>query len=136
MAAFSVGDVAFDMKPDGTPVSAIDVSVENRLRAVLEERRPGDGFLGEETGSAGSEQRRWIIDPIDGTAYFVRGRRFWGTQIALEVDGEVVLGVTTSPAVRTRWWGVPGAGAFRKAADETYPTALQVSQAEQIRGAR
>jgi histidinol-phosphatase len=83
------------------------------LRARIEAERPGDGVVGEEYGeTAGSGDRRWILDPIDGTKSFVRGIPAWGTLIALERDGEIVIGVASAPALHRRWWAARGAGAF------------------------
>lgn len=58
--------------------------------------------------------RRWIVDGIDGTRFFVRGDVTWGTMIALERDGDIVLGVISSPAQDRRWWAVRGEGAYSR----------------------
>ncbi len=69
--------------------------------------------LGEEYGgSRGDGARRWIIDPIDGTKSYVRGMPTWSTLIALELDGAIVAGVVTMPALGRRWWACRGGGAF------------------------
>ena len=54
----------------------------------------------------------WVIDPIDGTKSYVRGVPVWATLLALEVDGEVVVGVVSAPALGRRWWAARGSGAF------------------------
>jgi histidinol-phosphatase len=83
--------------------------------------RPGDAVLGEEqgqlAGAAGdsaveSGNRRWILDPIDGTKNFVRGVPVWATLLALETAGEIVVGVVSAPALGRRWWASRGGGAF------------------------
>jgi histidinol-phosphatase len=136
MAAFTGEAIAFEDKDDGTPVTAHDRLVEEKLRAVLAARRPADGFLGEETGaSSATENRRWILDPIDGTVSFARGGRNWATQIALEVDGELVLGVTSAPVVDARWWGAAGVGAFRRTTHDAGPQPLAVGTAADLAGA-
>jgi len=108
--------VATQLKPDGSPVSEADVEIERRLRQLICERHPGDGVLGEELGETGSRERRWVLDPIDGTSNFVAGRPLWGTHVALEVEGEIVVGVITRPVLGASWWASRGAGAFRGAA--------------------
>ena len=115
MAAFSQ-PATFMTKEDGTPVTETDRAVEVTLRDSLRLSRPLDGFLGEETGLAHGGGRCWIVDPIDGTRSFVAGGRAWATQIALEEKGRVVLGVTSAPALGSRWWGAMSVGAFRSAA--------------------
>lgn len=129
MAAFTGHALEFEEKSDGTPVTETDRHVEERLRAAIAEQRPGDGFLGEETGARDmpSGGRRWIVDPVDGTASFIRGGRSWGTQIALEHDGELVVGVTSAPVLRARWWGADGIGVFQRTRDDPEPRQLRVS---------
>lgn len=127
MAAYTGEALAFEDKADGSPVTVHDRLVEEKLRAMLADRRPGDAVLGEELGVAGVGDRRWIIDPIDGTRSFMRGGRNWATQIALEVDGELVLGVTSSPVVDARWWAAMGVGAFRRTTDAPSARPMQVA---------
>jgi histidinol-phosphatase len=67
--------------------------------------------LGEEEGGGGGATR-WVIDPIDGTRNFVRGVPIWATLIALEREGESVVGVVSAPALGRRWWAVRAGGAF------------------------
>jgi histidinol-phosphatase len=99
-------------KPDGTRVSQTDVDIERQLIELLVQQRPDDTILGEELGSRGDSKRRWILDPIDGTEHFLAGRTDWGTHVALEQGGEVVVGVITRPALRSRWWATRGGGAY------------------------
>ena len=108
--------VVTQRKPDGSPVSEADVAVERRLRQLISEQRPADGVQGEELGETGSRERRWVLDPIDGTSNFVARRPLWGTHIALEIEGEIVVGVITRPVLGASWWASRGAGAFRGAA--------------------
>jgi histidinol-phosphatase len=113
LARFRADDLVVETKPDLTPVSEADRAAEQALRARIEAERPGDGIVGEEFGeTTGGTNRRWILDPIDGTINFVRGIPNWGTLIALEDDGEVVAGVASAPALHRRWWAARGTGAF------------------------
>ncbi|MFL5861258.1 MAG: inositol monophosphatase family protein [Solirubrobacteraceae bacterium] len=125
---FRAADLIVETKPDLTPVSEADRAVEQALRTRLAGERPDDRVVGEEYGASGEEYgasggiaghsgRRWIVDPIDGTKGYVRGMPVWGTLLALEDGGEVVLGVVSAPALRRRWWAARGAGAFT--CDET-----------------
>src|SRR3954449_3921912 len=112
MSRFKALDLHVMSKPDLTPVTDADEAVEESIRRTLSRVRSRDAVTGEEQGSTGHSQRRWIIDPIDGTKNFVRGVPVWATLIALAVDGEVVLGVVSAPALQRRWWASEGAGAW------------------------
>jgi histidinol-phosphatase len=112
---FRAVDLDVQTKPDRTPVTEADLAVERAIRDRLAAARPADGILGEEFGSDGDTTRQWIIDPIDGTANFLRGVPVWGTLIALAVDGVPVVGVASSPAMGRRWWAARGMGAWTSA---------------------
>jgi histidinol-phosphatase len=103
-------------KPDLTPVSDADTAVEKALRATLARTRPRDGVFGEEFGAtdapAGPGQRRWVIDPIDGTKNYIRGVPIWATLIALMDGDRTVVGLVSAPALGRRWWAAIGHGAF------------------------
>lgn len=131
--AFTGAAVAHDLKPDGSPVSVTDVAVEQRISEIVAAERPGDGVLGEEVGQSGPTARRWIVDGIDGTVLFVAGVPGWATQIALEVDGEPAVGVTTSGGDGRRWWASRGAGAWH-ARRGGRPERLAVSARTQLAG--
>jgi len=73
--------------------------------------------------------RQWIVDPIDGTANFLRGVPVWATLISLVVDGVPVLGVVSAPALGRRWWASTGGGAF---ASEHGTTPLRVSGVREL----
>ncbi|HEY2644262.1 MAG TPA: inositol monophosphatase family protein [Galbitalea sp.] len=119
-------DLVVTTKPDRTPVTDADQAVERLIRERIEAARPLDSILGEEYGGDRSEGRQWIIDPIDGTANFMRGVPIWGTLIALAVDGVPVVGVVSSPALGKRWWAAKGHGAWGAATAAT-PRRLAVS---------
>lgn len=111
-ARFRARDLRVSTKPDRTHVTDADRAVERELRDLIAAERPDDGILGEEYGTHGDTHRQWIIDPIDGTANFMRGVPVWGTLIALALDGVPVLGVVSSPALDRRWWARRGGGAW------------------------
>lgn len=92
--------VDVERKRDRSPVTAADRESERVMRALLRQRFPDDGILGEEAGEdAGRSGRRWILDPIDGTRSFVHGVPLYGVMAALESEGEAVLGVLHFPAL-------------------------------------
>jgi myo-inositol-1(or 4)-monophosphatase len=91
------------------PVTAADRGAEEAIRAILERERPDDGILGEEFGEKASRNgQRWVLDPVDGTRAFVTGRHEWGCLLALERDGEPVLGILDQPVLGERFLGVNG----------------------------
>ncbi len=104
-----------DHKADRSEVTEADRLAEAAMRARIAETRPTHGVLGEEEGRAGpaGAEWQWIIDPVDGTSNFVRGIPVWATLIALaHAERGPVLGVVSAPAMRRRWWGGDGLGAF------------------------
>ena len=109
---FKALDLHVMSKPDLTPVTDADQAVEESIRRTLSRARSRDAITGEEQGSTGHSQRRWVVDPIDGTKNFVRGVPVWATLIALVVDDEVVLGVVSAPLLQRRWWASVGNGAW------------------------
>jgi histidinol-phosphatase len=122
LGRFYAQDLLVETKPDATPVTDADRSVEAALKAKLKEARPNDSLIGEEYGTTGENlhgagSRTWIIDPIDGTANFMRGVPVWATLIALAVDGKPVVGVVSAPAMGRRWWAAPVTGAHTKHID-------------------
>jgi histidinol-phosphatase len=99
-------------KADMTLVTQADTSVERMLRQQIAASFPDDAILGEEEGGSHDPSGRvWILDPIDGTANFARGVQVWATLIALQIDGEGVLGVVNAPALSERYVAVAGEGA-------------------------
>ena len=109
---FKALDLHVVNKPDLTPVTDADKSVEEGIRRTLSRARPRDAVLGEEQGSTGHSQRRWVVDPIDGTKNYVRGVPVWATLIALMVEDEVVVGCVSAPMLQRRWWASKEGGAW------------------------
>ena len=119
-------DVRVMRKADQTPVTQADQEAEAAIVERLRPAFPDVGFLGEEFGAQGSQSRRWIVDPIDGTKNFVRGIPYWATLIALEEEGEVTLGIVHSPATGELYWAQRGQGAWVDGA------ALRVSRVDRL----
>ncbi len=86
-------DLTVDLKADHSPVTQADREVEEMLRERIGRQFPDHSVFGEEFGETRKNSRfRWIIDPIDGTQSFILGVPLFGTLIALEHEGEPVLG--------------------------------------------
>ena len=111
--------IAIEAKPDASFVTEADTAVERAIRARITARFPEHGLVGEEYGEAPSESgRRWIIDPIDGTHNYMRGVPVYATLLALEIEGQLAVGVVSAPALHRRWFSWAGGGAW---AAETVP---------------
>jgi myo-inositol-1(or 4)-monophosphatase len=92
-------------------VSIADREAEAAIRAELDFRFPQYGFLGEEGGASGDTERRWIVDPLDGTLNFVQGFPHWCVSVALwDADGPVV-GCVLDPLRSDCFLAVRGMGA-------------------------
>ncbi|MFP3962212.1 histidinol-phosphatase [Actinomadura fulvescens] len=128
---FKALDLSIETKPDLTPVSDADRSVEEQIRGTLKRARPRDAVLGEEYGRTGYGARCWVIDPIDATKNFVRGVPVWATLIALMEADEVVVGLVSAPALNRRWWGARGSGAWT-GRSLSRATRLQVSSVAEL----
>lgn len=105
-------------KLDDSPVTEVDVASEKAIKAVLMAQLPSAAFYGEETGRTPAQNELdptellWLVDPIDGTKSFIRNMRYYSTQIALQVGGELSVGVSTAPAYGERLVSRKGAGAY------------------------
>jgi histidinol-phosphatase len=133
---FASGVVEAETKADGSPVTRVDREIELALRGAVERERPHEGFLGEEFGARGPTERRWIVDAVDGTASFVAGEPEWSTLIALQVRGEVGMGLVSAPALGRRWYAVAGHGAWTERGHAEPPQRLAVSTTPELGAAR
>jgi inositol-phosphate phosphatase/L-galactose 1-phosphate phosphatase/histidinol-phosphatase len=98
-----------EIKADGSPVTAADRAIEARLRAMISERFPDHGIIGEEHGAERADaELLWAIDPIDGTKQFIAGIPVFGTLIGLAHAGRPLLGVIDQPVSGNRWIGCRG----------------------------
>ena len=105
MEGFRSLDLTIERKADGTAVTRFDRAVERSLRGGIATSFPDDGVLGEEEDEVvGTSGRRWILDPIDGTAPFSRGVVTWGTLVACEDRHGPLLGIAACPWVGETVW--------------------------------
>ena len=110
---FQRANLDVDAKEDGSPVTEADRAAERMIRETLADRYPTDTVVGEEEGiTEGSSERRWIIDPIDGTQAFVRGVPLYSTLVAVEDADGVVAGAIHLPALRETVFAGRGLGCF------------------------
>ncbi len=120
-------------KSPGNPVSEVDLAVNNLLRERLRALDPDAGWLSEETADSAErllKTRVWVVDPIDGTRDFIRGRRGWAISVALVEGGRPLLGVLDAPARGEHWRASAGGGAVRNG------VAISASCCKSLNGAR
>ncbi len=120
-------------KEPGHPVCAADLAVNCFLRRELGRLLPSAGWLSEETVDEPSRLADglvWIVDPIDGTRDFLRGRAGWCVSVALISEGKPLLGWLRAPVRDETWNAQAGKGAWRNG------TWLRASTASNLAGAR
>lgn len=120
-------------KSPGNPVCAADLEVDAFLKQELGALLPGSGWLSEETADDTARLERefvWLVDPIDGTRDFLKGRAGWGVSVALVEQGRPVAGLLCAPAREEMWSAYAGRGATRNGG------AIRASQRHQMPGAR
>lgn len=94
-------------------VTEADIEAEKRIIEQIRSSFPDDGILGEETGEIVSNPiRKWIIDPLDGTTNFAHGYPIFAVSIALEIEGEISLGVVNCPYMNELFHAVKSEGAY------------------------
>lgn len=127
------GRTEFELKGDGSEVTAADRAAEEQIRRTIAEAYPEDGIFGEEEEEeVGRSGRRWIVDPIDGTRSFAAGVPLFGVLIALEVGGEPVLGCCHLPALGHTLVAARGAGAWLDGARAGVSEAESLSEARVV----
>ncbi len=129
----SGGDYRRWEKVPGHPVCEIDLEVDAFLREHLTALDPEAGWLSEETLDASDRierQRLWVVDPIDGTRDYLRGRSGWAVSVALVEERVPVIGVLAAPARGEHWIATRGEGARRNG------ERLRVSERRELAGAR
>jgi myo-inositol-1(or 4)-monophosphatase len=112
----STSPVGVIPKGERDMVSSADLEIERAVGEFLAERTPGTGFLGEEgglTGPATESGLQWVLDPVDGTANFVRGLPLCAISLGLLAGDRAIGGVVSLPRLGLRYWGSEGGGAFR-----------------------
>ncbi|QIG49688.1 inositol monophosphatase [Nordella sp. HKS 07] len=106
------GELDIERKGTQDLVSEADRACEDKIVGALQQLFPEDGFLGEERGAKNPGAKAiWIIDPIDGTANFLRGIPLWCVSLGLLADGEFVIGVIYNPVTEELYAARRGKGA-------------------------
>ncbi|MFN3834511.1 MAG: inositol monophosphatase family protein [Glycocaulis sp.] len=118
-------------KAPGDPVSEADIALDRFLKDALMSARPDYGWLSEESDEEGHEaRRRFVVDPIDGTRAFVKGRPDFCVSLAVVEEGQPVAAALYAPVEDALYTAGTGQGATRDGGPIT------VSAAASIAGAR
>ncbi len=120
-------------KEPGAPVCEADIAVDQFLKRELGVLLPSAGWLSEETVDNAERLRGgliWLVDPVDGTRDFIRGRKGWSVSVALVSSGRPLIGALAAPARGEMWWAVAGQGAWRN------DVRLSASKRTEFEGAR
>jgi myo-inositol-1(or 4)-monophosphatase len=120
-------------KTPGSPVCDADLAVDSFLKRELGALLPSAGWLSEETVDHPERLERglcWLVDPVDGTRDFVRGRPGWAVSVALVSEGRPLIGLLSAPARNEYWSAIAGQGATRNG------IALRASTRTQLSGSR
>jgi len=126
---FRATDLVVTTKADDTHVTEADTGAETTMRKLIADTRPDHAVLGEEEGLIGdpNAEWQWVLDPIDGTANYVRGVPIWATLIALRHRERAVVALVSAPALQQRWWATAGGGAFTGALGDRSGSRIAVS---------
>ncbi|WP_128891540.1 3'(2'),5'-bisphosphate nucleotidase CysQ [Erythrobacter sp. HKB08] len=120
-------------KEPGSPVCEADIEVDRFLKRELGALLPSAGWLSEETADHADRLDKgliWLVDPVDGTRDFLRGRTGWAVSVALISEGRPLIGMLDAPAREEKWLAIAGQGAWRN--DEP----LKASRRSEFTGAR
>jgi myo-inositol-1(or 4)-monophosphatase len=109
-------ELRIDKKGTIDLVTEIDLQVEREFRGMIARRFPDHDVLGEEFERAGDRDRVsrhcWVFDPVDGTTNYAHGLPIFCSSLALEVDGEAVVGAVYDPTRRELFTAECGSGAW------------------------
>jgi myo-inositol-1(or 4)-monophosphatase len=101
-------------KAGGSPVSEVDLALDEQIKRILRGARPDYGWLSEETPDDDarlSHARVFIVDPLDGTEAFLRGKAEFCVSIGLAENGRMIAGCVYNPISEELFEAARGGGA-------------------------
>lgn len=137
LVAGKQGHLSVQVKQDGSPVTEADVEIESLIASTLASYFPDYSFFGEESGDGSPAlpqvgDRRWLVDPIDGTRNFVSGGDDWCISISCQdFDGarwQTTDAVISVPATGRIYWAERGTGAWVIERDDTEHEIVMASE--------
>ena len=94
------------------PVTEVDLRAEETILSMLREARPDDAILAEEGGRGAESDRRWVVDPLDGTVNFINGIPQVSTSVALYAGDDPLVGVVCDALRGEEFSAAAGEGAW------------------------
>lgn len=109
----SKSSLEIQVKSDNTLVTETDIEIEKYLLEKIKKKYPLDNFLSEEFYSNNDlADRTWVIDPIDGTSYYVNNTLFWGIQLAFYDKGKTKFSIIYLPKLKQFYYAFSNHGAY------------------------
>ncbi len=109
----SKSSLEIQVKSDNTLVTETDIEIEKYLLKKIKEKYPLDNFLSEEFYPNNDlADRTWVIDPIDGTSYYVNNTLFWGIQLAFYDKGKTKFSIIYLPKLKQFYYAFSNHGAY------------------------
>ncbi len=106
-------EILKEFKEDKSVVTLADRESEEIIKKIISEAFPTHSIFGEETGQTKNVgEHTWYIDPIDGTRNFANGIPFFAISIALEFEGDIVVGVVYNPVTKSLFYAEKGKGSY------------------------
>lgn len=100
-------------KSDHSLVTNADHASNDLIRAGLKKEFPNHAIVSEETGLEGNPSRfTWLVDPLDGTRSYAKGKSGFCVMVGLLLDESPVLGVVFDPLEGYLYEAVRGSGCF------------------------
>ncbi len=109
----SKSSLEIQVKSDNTLVTETDIEIEKYLLEKIKKKYPLDNFLSEEFYPNNDlADRTWVIDPIDGTSYYVNNTLFWGIQLAFYDKGKTKFSIIYLPKLKQFYYAFSNHGAY------------------------
>lgn len=126
-------------KDGGSPVTDADLAVDTLLKERLRAARPSYGWLSEETADDPARlatKRQFVVDPIDGTAAYLKGKPWFAVSIAVVENGRPIAGVVLAPALDETYAAAVGQGATLNGAPIAPSTTAELDGAAMLGDAK
>jgi fructose-1,6-bisphosphatase/inositol monophosphatase family enzyme len=112
-------------------VTEVDLLCEDLMVKAIEERYPDDAILSEERGGSVSEEgRTWLLDPVDGTANFMKANPMFCACVSVMEAGNVTHAAVAAPRIGDLYHASAGGGAHRETGGEVIP--MRVSDTQRL----